>query len=497
MPNAPADPVASVGMATESHDIGLIGLGVMGQNLALNMADHGYRVVVHNRTQEVTDAYLAGPAAGSSVVGASTIAELVDAVARPRRIVLMVTAGPPVDAVIASLAPLLDPGDVIVDGGNSHFEDTARRMADLEARGLLFVGAGISGGEEGARHGPSIMPGGSERAWPLVRDVLQSIAAKVADGTPCCDWVGPGGAGHYVKMVHNGIEYGDIQLLAEAYHLMRDSLGMDHDAMADTFEEWDWGRLDSYLVEITAAVLRLRRDDEPVLEKILDAARQKGTGRWTVESGLALGIPVTLVAEAVFARATSALRAERTAASKALPGPTAAWDGDIAAALRDLEQALYASKIVSYAQGFMLMAEASSEYGWDLDLGAIALMWREGCIIRAAFLETIRDAFQDDPALGDLLLAPAFTEALGESHEGWRRTIQRAVAAGIPVPAYGSALGFYDSLRTDRLPANLVQALRDYFGAHTYERVDRPRGEHFHTDWTGDGAERPVPGHGA
>ena len=478
----------------ERASVGLIGLGVMGQNLALNIADHGYPVFVYNRTHEVTAAYLAGPAAGSTVSGVDTLEDLVAALEPPRRILLMVTAGKAVDAVIGSLAPLLDPGDVIVDGGNSHFEDTARRVAELEERGLLFVGAGISGGEEGARNGPSIMPGGSEAAWPLVREVLQSIAARVADGTPCCDWIGPGGSGHYVKMVHNGIEYGDIQLLAEAYHLMRDGLAMDHDSMAGVFARWDEGRLDSYLVEITAEVLRRRQDGEPLLEKILDAAQQKGTGRWTVESGLALGMPVTLVAEAVFARATSALHDERVAASRILPGPEVAISEDRDAVLRDLEGALYASKVVSYAQGFMLLGEASREHGWDVDLGAIALMWREGCIIRAAFLETIRDAYRVDPDLGNLLLAPTFITAVADSHDGWRRTVGRAAAAGLPVPAYSSALGFYDSLRTARLPANLIQALRDYFGAHTYERVDRPRGERFHTDWTGDGVEHPVPG---
>ena len=479
----------------ERASVGLIGLGVMGQNLALNIADHGYPVFVYNRTREVTAAYLAGPAAESTVAGIDTLAELVAALDPPRRIILMVTAGRPVDAVIESLAPLLDPGDVIIDGGNSHFEDTARRVTELEERGLLFVGAGISGGEEGARNGPSIMPGGSEAAWPLVRDVLQSIAARVADGTPCCDWIGPGGSGHYVKMVHNGIEYGDIQLLAEAYHLMRDGLAMDHDSMADVFARWDEGRLDSYLVEITAEVLRRRQDGKPLLEKILDAAQQKGTGRWTVESGLDLGMPVTLVAEAVFARATSALHDERVAASLILPGPNVAISEDRDAVVSDLEGALYASKVVSYAQGFMLLSEASREHGWEVDMGAVALMWREGSIIRAAFLETIRDAYRADPGLGSLLLAPAFTTAVADSHDGWRRTVSRAAAAGLPVPAHSSALGFYDSLRTARLPANLIQALRDYFGAHSYERVDRPRGERFHTDWTGDGGEHPVPGH--
>jgi 6-phosphogluconate dehydrogenase len=336
------------------------------------------------------------------------------------------------------------------------------------------------------------MPGGSEAAWPLVRDVLQTIAAKVADGTPCCDWIGPGGAGHYVKMVHNGIEYGDIQRLAEAYHLMRDGLGMAHDEMAEVFAEWNEGRLDSYLVQITADVLRHRQDGEPLLEGILDAAEQKGTGRWTAESGLELGVPVTLVAEAVFARAISALKQDRVEASRVLAGPDRAMEGDREGVLEDLEEALYASKIVSYAQGFMLLGAASNEHGWGVDFGAVALMWREGCIIRAAFLEKIRDAFRDDPTLGNLLLAPHFSEAVAAGQEGWRRTVARAVGSGIPAPAYSTALGFYDAYRTARLPANLVQALRDYFGAHTYERVDRPRGEHFHTDWTGDGTERPT-----
>jgi 6-phosphogluconate dehydrogenase len=478
------------------YSVGLIGLGVMGQNLALNIADHGYRVVAHNRSAEVTAGFLRGEASGKDIIGADDLGELVAQIDRPRRILLMVTAGAPVDSVIGQLAPLLDPDDVIIDGGNSHFEDTARRVESLEAQGLLFVGAGISGGEEGARHGPSIMPGGSTAAWPLVRGVLQSIAAKVADGTPCCDWIGPGGSGHFVKMVHNGIEYGDIQLLAEAYHFMRAGLGMTSDEMADVFAGWDRGRLDSYLVEITAAVLRLRRDGEPVLDQILDAAQQKGTGRWTVESGLALGVPVTLVAEAVFARAVSSLKDTRVSASDVLPGPSGRIDGDRTALLDDLEQSLYASKIVSYAQGFMLLEAAAAAHAWPLDMGAIAMMWREGCIIRAAFLETIRDAYRDDAQLSNLLLSPPFADAVSAGQDGWRRTVARAVGAGIPAPTYSSALGFYDSFRTARLPANLIQALRDYFGAHTYERVDSPRGEHFHTDWTGDGAETSIPQHG-
>ena len=470
-------------------DIGLIGLGVMGQNLALNMADHGFRVVVYNRTPEHTTQFLQGAASATSIVGAATTAELVAAVAPPRRIVVMVKAGAPVDSVLQELAPLLEDGDVVIDGGNSHYTDTIRRVGEAEARGLLFVGAGISGGEEGARHGPSIMPGGSPAAWPVVRDVLQSIAAKVADGTPCCDWVGPDGAGHYVKMVHNGIEYGDIQLLAEAYQVMHTGLGMTHDEMATVFESWNRGRLDSYLVEITAAVMRHRVDGEPLLEKILDAAGQKGTGRWTVESALDSGIPVTLVAEAVFARAISALVEARAEAAAALSGPPRRIPGERQQVLADLEEALYASKIVSYAQGFMLLGAASAERGWDLDFGGIALLWREGCIIRAAFLEKIRDAFGADPEVTTLLLDPYFSAAVTAAQDGWRRIVAASVLAGIPVPAYSSALGFFDSYRSSRLPANLIQALRDYFGAHTYERVDRPRGEFFHTDWSGRGGD--------
>ncbi len=470
-------------------DIGLIGLAVMGQNLALNMADHGFRVVVHNRTAARTAEFLAGPAAGTSITGADSPAELVAALARPRRIMLMVKAGPPVDEVIAELLPLLHAGDVIIDGGNSHFTDTVRRVSEVESAGMLFVGTGISGGEEGARHGPSIMPGGSPAAWPLVRDVLQAIAARVPDGTPCCDWVGPGGAGHFVKMVHNGIEYGDIQLLAEAYQIMHAGLGMDHAAMAAVFDEWNRGPLESYLVEITADVMRATEGGEPLLEKILDAAGQKGTGRWTVESALDEGIPTSLVAEAVFARAISALVDDRAAAAEVLGSATGRLEGDRDAVLADLHAALYASKIVSYSQGFMLLRSASERYGWDLDFGGIALLWRAGCIIRAAFLEKIRDAFARDRTITSMLLAPYFVEAVSAADPGWRRTVAAAATAGLPSPAYSSALGFYDAYRSKRLPANLIQALRDYFGAHTYERVDRPRGEFFHTDWTGHGGD--------
>jgi 6-phosphogluconate dehydrogenase len=472
-----------------SAQVGLIGLAVMGQNLALNMADKGFDVAVHNRTADRIADFLEGPAAGTGIVGADTIDELVQVLATPRRILLMVKAGPPVDAVIDQLVPLLDPGDVIIDGGNSHYADSDRRARALEEAGLLFVGAGISGGEEGARHGPSIMPGGSAAAWPLVRDVLQAIAAKVDDGTPCCDWIGPGGSGHFVKMVHNGIEYGDIQLLGEAYDILRRGTGMGYDDMAEVFEEWNRGRLDSYLVEITSHVLRHRENGEPLLEKILDAAGQKGTGRWTVEAALALGMPVTLVAEAVFARATSALTDARSAAASALGEPATRLTRDPAAVVEALEEALYASKVVSYAQGFMLLRAADEEYGWGLDLGAIALMWRQGCIIRAAFLEPIRDAFAADPELDTLLLAPSFAAELAAAQGGWRRTVADAVAAGIPTPAYSSALAFFDAYRSERLPANLTQALRDYFGAHMYERVDRRRGEFFHTNWTGRGGD--------
>ena len=470
-------------------DIGLIGLAVMGQNLALNIADHGYSVVVHNRSAERTKQFLAGPAAGTTIHGASTLGDLVAALTVPRRILLMVKAGGPVDAVLADLVPRLTPGDVVIDGGNSHYSDTTRRVAELGSHGIRFVGAGISGGEEGARHGPSIMPGGDPAAWPLISGILQAIAAKVADGTPCCSWVGPGGSGHFVKMVHNGIEYGDIQLIAEAYDLMHRGLGMTHDEMAEVFDRWNRGRLESYLIEITAAVLRQREGEGPLLDRILDAAGQKGTGRWTVESALEMGQPAPLVAEAVFARAVSALKDERVLAASRLGAANASIEADRTAALADLEASLYASKIVSYAQGFMLLAAASTENGWGLDHGAIALLWREGCIIRAAFLERIRDAYLAAPNLPNLLLDPGFGAVVTDADAGWRRSVVSAMTAGIPVPASGSALAFYDSYRSGRLPANLIQGLRDYFGAHGYERTDRPRGVFFHTDWTGRGGE--------
>jgi 6-phosphogluconate dehydrogenase len=473
-------------MANGRADIGLIGLAVMGQNLVLNMDDHGYTVAVYNRTTAKVDEFAEGPAAGTKVVATHSVEEHVGSLTRPRRVMLMVKAGAAVDDTIEQLLPHLEPGDVVIDGGNSNFEDSVRRTRALEEKGLLFVGTGISGGEEGARHGPSIMPGGSPAAWPLVREIFQSIAAKVDDGVPCCDWVGEDGAGHYVKMIHNGIEYGDMQVIAEAYQLLRAGLGMSYEQLHDTFAEWNEGRLDSYLIEITRDIVAFRDEDgEPLVEKILDAAGQKGTGKWTAISSLDLGQPLTLVAEAVYARILSALKDERVVAARVLGA--ARGDPSMRPSIDDVRDALYASKIVSYAQGFMLFRAAAVEYGWNLDLGAIALMWRGGCIIRSAFLGRIKDAFDRDPQLANLLLDPYFRDELAGCEAGWRRTVAAAAQLGIPAPAYGSALAFYDGYRSERLPANLIQAQRDYFGAHTYERVDRPRGESFHTDWTGHG----------
>ncbi len=471
-------------------DIGLIGLAVMGQNLVLNMDDHGYRVAVFNRTTSKVDDFLAGPAAGTNVIGTHSLEELVAALTTPRRVMLMIKAGTPVDSSIEQLLPLLDPGDVIIDGGNSNFQDTIRRTAEVEAAGLLYVGMGVSGGEEGARFGPSLMPGGSAAAWPLIKEMFQAIAAKVSDGTPTCDWVGSDGAGHYVKMVHNGIEYGDMQVIAEAYHLMREGLDLSHADMASVFSRWATGRLDSFLIDITAEILgTLDTDGEPLVEHILDAAGQKGTGKWTAISALDLGMPVTLVAEAVFARIVSALKDERTAASQTLVGPSPAPGPAPEEFTEAIEAALYASKIVSYAQGFMLLRAAAAEHNWDLDYGRIAGLWREGCIIRAAFLDDITAALGIHPDLASLLLAPFFRDAIADSQAQWRTVVATAVQQGIPVPAYSSALAFYDSYRTARLPANLIQAQRDYFGAHTYERTDQPRGEYFHTNWTGEGGD--------
>ncbi|HEX7069168.1 MAG TPA: decarboxylating NADP(+)-dependent phosphogluconate dehydrogenase [Rhodothermales bacterium] len=470
-------------MSQARADIAMVGLAVMGRNLALNMSDHGFTVAVWNYETEWTDAFVRDEAAGRDIIGAHTLEELVASLKRPRRIMMMIRAGSPVDQVIAQLIPLLEPGDILIDGGNSNWQDTERRRKEVESMGLLYVGTGVSGGEEGARNGPSLMPGGSPEAWPHVRDVFQAIAAKVDGGTPCCDWVGEGGAGHYVKMVHNGIEYGDMQLICEAYDLMRRGLGLSYPDLESVFGRWNEGVLDSYLIEITRDVMGVMdADGEPLVEKILDTAGQKGTGQWTVRSSLELGIPVTLIAEAVYARSLSALKDERVRASKVLQGPSPAT-GRGTDFIDRIEGALYASKIVSYAQGFMLMREAAKEQGWNLNYGGIALMWRGGCIIRSRFLGNIHEAFSRQPDLDNLLVVDFFREAIEQNQQAWRDVVAEAVRVGIPVPAMSSALAFYDGYRTARLPANLLQAQRDYFGAHTYERVDRARGEFFHTEW--------------
>ncbi len=456
----------------------------MGQNLALNLVDHGFRVAVSNRTTAVTERFVREQH-GSAMIAAADLAKLAEALTTPRRILLMVKAGSAVDDTLTTLLEILDPGDIVIDGGNSFWKDTERRIERARASGIHLVGAGISGGEEGARHGPSIMPGGSPEAWPAVREMFQAIAAKAPDGSPCCDWIGPGGSGHFVKMVHNGIEYGDMQVIAEAYDLMRAS-GMSAHDMADTFDRYNSGRLESYLIEITGQILRRRDDDgQPLVDHVLDAAAQKGTGRWTVESALELGQPLTLISEAVFARIVSSLKDERVTAARVLTGPSTAEGGRERAAVdeSDIADALYGSKIVSYAQGFMLLRAASEDRGWKLDMAAIAPLWRAGCIIRAALLDPITAAFRTDPGLANLMLDPGLATGLSDSQEGWRRTVSRAVLAGTPVPAYSSALAFYDGYRSERLPANLIQAQRDLFGAHTYERVGHPRGETFHSEW--------------
>ena len=469
-------------------DIAVIGLAVMGQNLILNMNDHGYTVAAYNRTVSKVDEFMAGPARGSRVIGAHSLEAMIARLKRPRRVMLMVKAGTPVDDFITLLLPLLAPGDVIIDGGNSQFTDTSRRTKWMENKGLLYIGTGISGGEEGARRGPSIMPGGNPKAWPLVKDLFQAIAAKTPSGSPCCEWVGADGAGHYVKMVHNGIEYGDMQIIAEAYHVMREGLALTHAEMHRIFGRWNTGDLQSYLIEITRDIMAcLDTDGEPLVAKILDSAGQKGTGKWTGINSLDLGIPVTLISEAVYARCLSALKDERLAASLALSGPrTEQYKGDTRALATDLRNALLASKLVSYAQGFMLMREAAREYRWNLDFGKIALLWRAGCIIRSSFLEKIADAFARNPSLPNLLFDGYFNRIIQKCQGSWRRVVIAAVRLGIPLPAISAALAFYDGYRSARLPANLIQAQRDYFGAHTYERVDRPRGEFFHTQWMGE-----------
>jgi len=469
-------------------DIGLIGLAVMGQNLVLNMDDHGYRVAVFNRTTSKVDDFLANEAKGTKVVGTHSVAELTAALTKPRRVMLMVKAGETVDEVIDEIVPHLEKGDIIIDGGNSHYPDTNRRTADLAAKGILFIGTGVSGGEDGARHGPSIMPGGNPEAWPHVKEIFQAIAAKVDDGTPCCDWVGENGAGHYVKMVHNGIEYGDMQLICEAYDALRRGLGLSVDELRDIFAEWNKGELDSYLIEITADILGKRDEDgEPMLDKILDTAGQKGTGKWTVMSSVDLGMPVTLIGEAVYARCLSAMKEERVAASEILKPPAPHRIADRAQFIEDIRRALYCSKIISYAQGYLLLSEAAKEEKWNLNFGGIALMWRGGCIIRSRFLGKIKEAYDKNRKLANLLVDDFFSGTLNGYQESWRRGVIDALECGIPTPAFSTALAFYDGFRTARLPANLLQAQRDYFGAHTYERVDKPRGQFFHTNWTGHG----------
>lgn len=478
-----------------SGDIGLIGLAVMGQNLILNAADHGFTVVAYNRTTSKVDHFLANEAKGKLIIGAHLVQELVDNLKRPRRIILLVKAGDAVDAFISQLEPYLEKGDIIIDGGNSHFPDSNRRYEELDKKGILFVGSGVSGGEEGARYGPSLMPGGAEAAWPHIKDIFQLIAAK-SDGEPCCDWVGPSGLGHYVKMVHNGIEYGDMQLISEAYDLMKRVGGLDDAEIGDVFAQWNKGVLDLYLIEITRDILKFNDNDgKPLVEKILDSAGQKGTGKWTAINALDLGMPVTLIGEAVFARCLSALKSERVRALKVLAGPAAGASkiADKKQFIDDLEQALYASKIILYAQGFMLIREAAKEYGWKLNNAGIALMWRGGCIIRSVFLGEITAAYRENPELENLLFHPFFNKAITKAQSGWRNTIGEAVKAGIPTPAFATALAFYDGYRSERLPANLLQAQRDYFGAHTFQVLPEavsetlPEGKAIHINWTGKG----------
>ena len=470
-------------------DIGLVGLAVMGENLVLNMESKGFTVTVYNRTVDKVDNFLAARAKGKNIRGAHSVEELVKSLEKPRKIMIMVKAGKPVDDFIEQLLPYLEAGDIIIDGGNSHFPDTNRRTKYVESKGFLYIGTGVSGGEEGALLGPSIMPGGSKAAWPSVKPIFQSIAAKVEGNVPCCDWVGENGAGHFVKMVHNGIEYGDMQLICEAYQIMKEYMGMNADEMHEVFAEWNKGDLDSYLIEITRDILGFKENGEALVEKILDTAGQKGTGKWTGVAALDLGVPLTLIGEAVFARCLSAQKDERVTASKVLSGPKPSFTGDKKQFAEDIRQALFASKIVSYAQGYVLMREAAKEYGWDLNNGGIALMWRGGCIIRSVFLGKIKEAFDKNPGLTNLLLDPFFKEKIEAAQAGWRRVIAAAVTNGIPVPAFATALNYFDGYRSERLPANLLQAQRDYFGAHTYERIDKPRGEFYHTNWTGRGGE--------
>jgi 6-phosphogluconate dehydrogenase len=474
----------------DKADIGLVGLAVMGENLVLNMESHGFTVAVFNRTIDKVDNFINGRGKNKKVIGCHTIEDLVANLKSPRKIMLMVKAGKPVDDFIELIIPHLDKGDIIIDGGNSHFPDSIRRTKYLENKGLLFIGTGVSGGEEGALKGPSIMPGGSPEAWPFVKPIFQSIAAKVEDGTPCCDWVGENGAGHFVKMVHNGIEYGDMQLICEAYMIMKDLLGMSADEMHEVFKEWNKGELDSYLIEITRDILAFKdTDGKPLVDKILDTAGQKGTGKWTGVASLDLGVPLTLIGEAVYARCISAQKEERVEASKLLSGPKASFTGNKKAFIEDIKNALFASKLVSYAQGYVLMRAAAEEYKWNLNNGGIALMWRGGCIIRSTFLGKIKEAFDNNSKLTNLLLDPFFKEKIENLQSSWRKVVAASVTNGIWIPAMSTALNYFDGYRSERLPANLLQAQRDYFGAHTYERIDKPRGQFFHTNWTGRGGD--------
>jgi 6-phosphogluconate dehydrogenase len=477
-------------MVKGQADIGLIGLAVMGQNLVLNMNDHGFCVAVFNRTVSKVDSFLEGPAKGTNVIGTHSLEEFFQALKRPRKVMLMVKAGQPVDEFIEHCLPFLEKGDIVIDGGNSHFPDTQRRLEMLKEKGIYFIGSGISGGEEGARHGPSIMPGGSKEAWPEIKTIFQAISAKAKDGAPCCEWIGDGGAGHYVKMVHNGIEYGDIQLTCEAYHLMKEILGISNEELSDVFGKWNEGVLESYLIEITRDILKIKDNDgHSLLDKILDVAGQKGTGKWTGLSALDLGMPVTLIVEAVFARCLSALKDERIQVAQLFPRKNLPFTGEKADFIKHLEKALYFSKIISYTQGFMLMRAAAKEYQWTLNYGSIALIWRAGCIIRSKFLYNIKEAYDRDPNLQSLLFDSFFKDVALDAQGSLREVIATSVKHGIPIPCFSAALAFFDGYRSGRLPANLLQAQRDYFGAHTYERIDYPRGQFFHTNWTGTGGD--------
>jgi len=473
-----------------SADIGLIGLAVMGENLVLNMESKGFTVAVFNRTTAKVDEFINGRGKDKKFIGCHSLEDLAKNLKKPRKVMFMVRAGSPVDETINKVLPFLEKGDIIIDGGNSHFPDTNRRQKELESKGFFFIGTGVSGGEEGALHGPSMMPGGSKEAWPHVKDIFQSICAKVEDGSPCCDWVGEEGAGHFVKMVHNGIEYGDMQLISEAYHLLKSVLGLNNQELHDIFDDWNKGDLDSYLIEITRDIFS-RKDDEQkdkyVVDLVLDTAGQKGTGKWTVIAAADMGIPLTMVGEAVFARCLSSLKEDRIQASKVFPGPQSEWKGDKKAFIESIRQAVFASKLVSYAQGYLLMRAAADEFKWHLNYGAIALMWRGGCIIRSKFLGKIKEAYDKNPNLQNLLLDPYFQSKITESQKGWREVVAASVIHGIPLPGISAALAYYDGLRTETLPANLIRAQRGYFGAHTYERIDKPRGQFFHTNWTGKG----------